>query len=231
MAMGLASAGAAVVIGARQQSKSEVALHQLRGVQADCDAIPLDVGSADSCRQAIATIVQRFGRLDILLNNAGMSVRKLPQDLTEPDWQTVIDINLTGALRCAQAAYPHLKTGGRGKIINIGSMYSQFGAPMVAAYAASKGGIVQLTRSLAAAWAPDQIQVNAILPGWIDTELTQTARLQISSLNDAVLSRTPAGRWGNPEDLAGAAIFLSGEASKFVTGSCITVDGGYSSRG
>jgi 2-deoxy-D-gluconate 3-dehydrogenase len=158
-------------------------------------------------------------------------VRKLPQDLTESDWQSVIDVNLTGTLRCAQAAHPHLRAGGKGKVINIGSMYALYGAPMVAAYAASKGGIVQLTRSLATAWAQDHIQVNAILPGWLDTELTQGARRQIPTLNDMVLGRTPAGRWGVPQDLAGTAIFLSSDASNFVTGACIAVDGGYSSRG
>ena len=131
----------------------------------------------------------------------------------------------------AQAAYPHMKAAGRGKILNIGSMYSLFGAPTVAAYAASKGGLVQLTRSLACAWAPDNIQVNAILPGWIDTDLTRRARQQVAELHDFVLARTPAGRWGEPDDLAGAAVFLCSSASDFVTGAALPVDGGYSARG
>ena len=143
----------------------------------------------------------------------------------------VLDVNLGGALFCAQAVYPHMKAAGRGKIVNIGSMYSMFGAPIVAPYAASKGGLVALTRSLAAAWAADNIQVNAILPGWINTDLTKSAREQIEGLDESVLSRTPAGRWGEPDDLAGAAVFLCSAASDFVTAAVLPVDGGFSSRG
>ena len=130
---------------------------------------------------------------------------------------------------CAAARrYPHLKRAGGGKIINIGSMLSIFGAAFAPAYGASKGGIVQLTRSTAAAWAADGIQVNAILPGWIETELTADARVQVPGLYDRVLGRTPAARWGQPGDLAGAAVFLASSASDFVTGTAIPVDGGYS---
>jgi 2-deoxy-D-gluconate 3-dehydrogenase len=134
-------------------------------------------------------------------------------------------------LFCAQAVYPHMKAAGGGKIVNIGSMYSIFGAPLVAPYAASKGGVAQLTRSLATAWAADNIQVNAILPGWHDTDLTRSAREQVPGLNEIVMSRTPAGRWGEPDDLAGAAVFLASPASDFVTGVLLPVDGGFSARG
>jgi len=143
----------------------------------------------------------------------------------------VLDTNLTGAFACAQAAYAPMKRHGGGKIINVGSMYSIFGAAYAAAYAASKGGLVQMTKSLANAWAKDNIQVNAVLPGWIDTELTQGARRHVAELHDRVLARTPAGRWGVPEDLAGIAVFLAASASDFVTGAAIPVDGGYSSMG
>jgi 2-dehydro-3-deoxy-D-gluconate 5-dehydrogenase len=119
---------------------------------------------------------------------------------------------------------------GGGKIINIGSMMSIFGGAYAAPYSTSKGGIVQLTKSLGTAWARDNIQVNAVLPGWIDTELTQAAREQVPGLNERVLNRTPAGRWGVPEDLAGIAIFLAAPASDFVTGAAIAVDGGYASE-
>jgi 2-deoxy-D-gluconate 3-dehydrogenase len=231
MALGLAGAGASVVIAARRQDKADAALARLREVSDSCLFVPLDVSSEESCRTATRTVVERFGRLDILVNNAGTTVRKLPQDLSELDWQTVIDTNLTGAFRCAQAAFPFMQAQGRGKIINIASMYAMFGAPMVAAYAASKGGVVQLTKSLAAAWADSNIQVNALVPGWLDTELTQSARQQIGGLHDAVLSRTPAKRWGLPEDMAGPAVFLASDASNFVTGACLAVDGGYSVRG
>jgi 2-deoxy-D-gluconate 3-dehydrogenase len=124
-----------------------------------------------------------------------------------------------------------MKKAGGGKIINIGSMMSIFGGPMSAPYAASKGAVVQLTKSLAVAWARDNIQVNAVLPGWIDTELTAAARQQMEGLNERVLSRTPAGRWGEPKDLAGIAVFLAGAASDFLTGAAIPLDGGFSVSG
>jgi 2-deoxy-D-gluconate 3-dehydrogenase len=123
-----------------------------------------------------------------------------------------------------------MKNGGGGKMVNIGSMLSIFGASFAAAYAASKGGIVQMTKALACAWAKDNIQVNAILPGWIDTPLTQSARKEVPGLNERVLARTPAGRWGEPQDLAGVAVFLASPASDFITGAAIPVDGGYSSQ-
>lgn len=139
-----------------------------------------------------------------------------------------MDVNLTSAFLCARAAYPLMKKAGAGKIINIGSILSIFGAPYAPAYCASKGGIVQFTKSLATAWAKDGIQANAVLPGWIDTELTVGARSQVAGLNERVLARTPAGRWGVPQDLAGIAVFLASAASDFVTGAAIPVDGGYS---
>ncbi len=231
MALGLAAAGATVVIAARKREKGDAALASLRAHGADCMFVEVDVASAESCRRTAGAVIDRFGRVDILVNNAGINIRKLPQDISEQEWEHVLDINLTGAFRCAQAVYEHMRDQGRGKIINIGSIYSLFGAPMMAAYAASKGGVVQLTRALAAAWADSNIQVNAILPGWVDTELTQAARRQVEGLHDAVLVRTPAKRWGLPEDLAGVAVFLAAPASDFVTGAIIPVDGGYSIRG
>jgi len=121
-----------------------------------------------------------------------------------------------------------MRKSGGGKIINIGSMMSIFGAPYAPAYGASKGGIVQLTKSMASSWAPDGIQVNAVLPGWIQTELTDGARAQVPGLNERVIARTAAGRWGQPQDLAGIAVFLASGASDFITGTAIPVDGGYS---
>ena len=140
----------------------------------------------------------------------------------------VIDTNLTSAFLCSQAAYPHMVRAGGGKIINIGSMMSVLAASYALPYGASKGGIVQLARSLAVAWAKDNIQVNTILPGWVDTELTRNAREQVPGLNERVLARTPAQRWGSPDDFAGVAVFLAAPASNFVTGAVIAVDGGYS---
>jgi 2-deoxy-D-gluconate 3-dehydrogenase len=174
---------------------------------------------------------RRLGRLDILVNNAGMNVRKQPQEYTLDEWKLVMDTNLTSAFVAAQAAYPHLKGAGGGKIVNIGSMMSIFGASFVAPYAASKGGIVQFTRALACAWARDNIQVNAVLPGWIDTDMTRRARTDVKGLHERVLARTPAGRWGEPGDLSGIAVFLCSSASDFITGTAIPVDGGYSVQG
>jgi 2-deoxy-D-gluconate 3-dehydrogenase len=231
MAKGLAAAGAAVALAARNAEKGEAAVAELAASGPGSAFIALDVADEGSCRAMIEATLARFGRLDILVNNAGTSVRKPPESYTAAEWHAVLDTNLTGALFCSQAAYPAMKEKGGGKIINIGSMYSIFGTSYGAAYAASKGGLVQLTKSLAIAWAKDNIQVNAVLPGWIDTELTQGARRHVPDLHDRVLDRTPAGRWGIPEDLAGIAVFLAAPASDFVTGAAIPVDGGYSSMG
>jgi 2-dehydro-3-deoxy-D-gluconate 5-dehydrogenase len=228
MAKGMANAGATIVVAARDAVKNADAVKQLEALGARASAIPVDVLKEDSCRALIADTVKAHGRLDILVNNAGMSIRKQPEDYTLAEWHTVLDSNLTSAFLCSHAVFPVMKKGGSGKIINIGSMMSIFGAPFATAYAASKGGIVQMTRSMATAWAKDAIQVNAILPGWIDTALTRRAREQVSGLHDSVLKRTPAGRWGEPSDFAGIAVFLAAAASDFVTGAAITVDGGYS---
>jgi 2-deoxy-D-gluconate 3-dehydrogenase len=228
MARGLAAAGARIVVAARDAVKSEAALS---GLGAEACIVPLDVGDEASCHAAIAATLERFGRLDILVNNAGTSIRKPPEAYTLGEWQAVLDTNLTGAFLCAQAAYPAMTAAGGGKIVNIGSMFSIFGAAYAVPYAASKGGLVQMTKSLAAAWAVDNIQVNAVLPGWIDTELTRAARRQVDGLHERVLARTPAGRWGVPEDLAGVAVFLASAASDFITGAVIPVDGGFSASG
>ena len=231
MAKGLAEAGAAVAIAGRSAAKADSALAELAALGVPCAFVRVDITRAESCRAMVAATVERFGRLDVLVNNAGMSVRKRPEAFTSEDWHRVLDTNLTGAFFAAQAAYPELVRSGGGKIINIGSMMSIFGAPFAAAYGASKGGIMQLTRSLATAWAADNIQVNAVLPGWIDTEMTRTARVQIDGLHERVLGRTPAGRWGVAGDMAGIAVFLAASASDFVTGTAIPVDGGYSVQG
>jgi 2-deoxy-D-gluconate 3-dehydrogenase len=228
MARGLAQAGAAIAIAARNRTKADAALAELRGLSARATFIELDVLDEASCRGAIGKAVGEFGRLDILVNNSGTTVRKPPEKLTAAEWRLVLETNLTGAFFCSQAAYPDMVRAGGGKIINIGSMMSLFGAPYAAPYAASKGGIVQMTRSLATAWAKDNIQVNAVLPGWIDTDLTRGARAQVEGLHERVLARTPAQRWGEPGDFAGIAVFLAAPASDFVTGAAIAVDGGYS---
>jgi 2-dehydro-3-deoxy-D-gluconate 5-dehydrogenase len=228
MARGLAAAGATIVVAARNSEKAVAAVAALGGSSA---FIGLDVADESSCRAVIEQTADRFGRLDILVNNAGTSIRKPPETYTATEWHAVLDTNLTGAFLCSQGAHPVMRQSGGGKIINIGSMFALFGSAYAAPYAASKGALVQLTKSLAAAWANDNIQVNAVLPGWIDTELTQDARQQVAGLHERVLARTPAGRWGVPEDLAGIAVFLASPASDFVTGAAIPIDGGFSAMG
>ncbi len=231
MARGLAMAGARIVVAARDQVKSRAAVGELEALGAEAVAIPVDVTDEAAVGALVARTLERCGRLDILVNNAGTNIRKPADQYTLDEWRQVLDTNLTSAFLCSRAAYPALKAAGGGKIINVGSMLSIFGASFAPAYGASKGGIVQLTKSLASAWAPDNIQANAVLPGWIDTDLTRRARREIPGLEGAVLRRTPAGRWGVIDDLAGVAVFLASRASDFVTGTAIPVDGGYSMQG
>ena len=231
MGRGLAEAGAAVVVAARNREKSLRAVAELRALGAEADAIEVDVADESSVEALVKATVARFARLDILVNNAGINIRKPPHHLALAEWEQVLGTNLTSAFLASRACHSVMKKQGGGKIINIGSMMSIFGASFAPAYAASKGGIVQFTRACASAWAVDNIQVNAVLPGWIDTELTQRAREQIDGLHDSVLRRTPAKRWGTGADMAGVAVFLASPASDFVTGTAIPVDGGYSIQG
>ena len=228
MARGLARAGARVVVAGRNVDKSAEAVAGLQALGPSPLALGVDVTDEVSVNALVDDTIRHCGRLDILVNNAGINIRKPPQELAVDEWRQVIDTNLTGVFLCARAAYAPMKRGGGGKIINIGSLFSTFGGPLAAAYGASKGGTVQLTKSLAAAWAPDNIQVNAILPGFIETDLTREARRQIPDLHQRTLARTPAARWGAIDDLAGIAVFLASAASDFVTGTVIPVDGGYS---
>jgi 2-deoxy-D-gluconate 3-dehydrogenase len=228
MARGLGQAGASVIIVGRNAEKSAAALRELQSAGVRAESLPCDVADEAAVQRLFGDVQQRHGRLDILVNNAGSTVRKAPQDFTLDDWNGVMDVNLTSAFLCSRAAHPLMVKAGGGKVINIGSILSIFGAPYAPAYCASKGGIVQLTRSLALAWAKDNIQANTVLPGWIDTELTRSARAEVPGLNERVLARTAAGRWGQPQDLAGIAVFLASSASDFVTGAAIPVDGGYS---
>ncbi|MGE5825179.1 MAG: SDR family NAD(P)-dependent oxidoreductase [Bacteroidota bacterium] len=229
MARGLAAAGAQVVVAGRNREKSAAAAKELSQLGAGgALAIEVDVTDERSVEALLAQTLERCGALHILVNNAGTNIRKPPHEVTLEEWRLVIDTNLTSAYLCSHAAYPLLKKAGGGKVINIGSMLSIFGAGFAPAYAASKGGVVQFTKACASAWAKDNIQVNAILPGWIDTELTRKAREQVAGLHEGVLKRTPAGRWGTSDDLRGIAVFLAAPASDFITGAAIPVDGGYS---
>ena len=231
MAQGLADAGAAVAIVARNEAKSNDAVAELRQRGAKAISIVADVTDKAAVTAMTERVGRELGRIDILVNNAGINIRKPPHTLEIEEWHRVLDTNLTSAFLCSQAAHPAMKAAGGGKIINIGSMMSIFGASFAPAYAASKGGIVQYTRACACAWAADGIQVNAILPGWIDTDLTKRARQEVDGLHGKVLARTPAARWGAIDDFAGIAVFLASPASDFVTGTAIPVDGGFSIMG
>jgi 2-dehydro-3-deoxy-D-gluconate 5-dehydrogenase len=231
MARGLADAGAAIAVVGRNEGKSIAAVAALKQLGASAISITADVTDKAAVAAMVERALRELGRIDILVNNAGINIRKPPHALDIGEWDSVIRTNLTSAFLCSQAVYPAMKEAGGGKIINMGSMMSIFGASFAPAYAASKGGIVQFTRSCACAWAADNIQANAVLPGWIDTDLTKRAREQIDGLHDRVLARTPAARWGASADFAGIAVFLSSHASDFVTGTAIPVDGGFSIMG
>jgi 2-dehydro-3-deoxy-D-gluconate 5-dehydrogenase len=231
MARGLASAGASVVVAGRNAEKSQAAVRELGKLGAEAIAVTADVTDEAAVARMVQATQDRFGRIDALINNAGTNIRKSLHEYSLEEWHRVMNTNLTSAFLCSRAVYPAMKAAGGGKVINIGSMMSIFGASFSPAYGASKGGIVQLTKSAAIAWAPDNIQVNAVLPGWIDTELTRGARREVNWLHESVLKRTPARRWGAIEDMAGVAVFLASSASDFVTGTAIPVDGGYSIQG
>lgn len=177
--------------------------------------------------QAVARFFSRFSRIDVLVNCAGV-IRRGGQEFTPEGFADVVDINLNGTQRCCQAAHEALKAA-EGCIINTASMLAFFGSGFVPAYSASKGGVAQLTRSLAIAWAPEGIRVNALAPGWIATDLT-SALTQDPARSAELVDRTPMGRWGTPEDLVGPALFLASPGAQFVTGAILPVDGGYAAR-
>jgi 2-deoxy-D-gluconate 3-dehydrogenase len=231
MARGLAECGAALMVAGRDAAKNAAAVEELTGMGAEAAAIEVDLTREAACKAMVQATADRFGRLDILVNNAGTNIRKQPEAYSLEEWRKILDTNLSSAFMCSQAAYPAMRASGGGKIIMIGSMMTIFGASFSGPYAATKGGIVQMAKAMACAWAKDNIQVNSVLPGWIDTPLTRGARRDIAGLEERVVARTPAGRWGDPDDFAGIAAFLASPASDFVTGATITVDGGYSVQG
>jgi 2-dehydro-3-deoxy-D-gluconate 5-dehydrogenase len=229
IAQGLVECGARVVVSGRNAEKSAAAVKQLNAIREEA-AIPIecDVTDPDQVKSLVSQTVDRLGGLHIMVCNAGIGIRKRPEEYTLDEYHQIMNTNMTAVFLCCQAAYFPMRDGGGGKIINIGSMASFLGHPYGPIYAASKGGVVQWTRSLAVAWAEQNIQVNSILPGWIETELTMGARRYLPDLEQRVLRRTPAGRWGKPYDLAGLACFLAAPASDYVTGAAIPIDGGYS---
>jgi 2-deoxy-D-gluconate 3-dehydrogenase len=229
IARGLARAGADIAVVGRNPEKNAFAVKELEALGVRAIGIAADVTDRKDVDRAVAETVNAFGGVDILVANAGTNIRRKPQEYTAEEWHQVVDTNLTSMFFCCQAAYPEMVKRGGGKVVTVGSMTSLFGFDVAPVYAATKGAAVQLTKSLASAWARDNIQVNSILPGWIDTDLTKRARQIIPTLHDKVVDRTPAKRWGVPDDFEGIAVFLCSGASDFVTGTAIPVDGGFSS--
>jgi 2-deoxy-D-gluconate 3-dehydrogenase len=227
LAIAFAEAGANICIAARNEEKLANTKTAIEALGASCLSVACDVNNLEDIERTLTLTREHFGGCHILVNNAGIARQALPQDLDDEQWEEVIGTNLTSVFRFSRSIFPVFKAQGGGKIINIGSEYSLFGSAFVPGYSASKGGVVQLTKSLAVAWAPANIQVNAIIPGWITTDLTAGVQ-DNAEMSKAIISRTPAGRFGEPEELGGAGIFLASAASDFVTGQNIVVDGGYS---
>ncbi len=229
MAKGLAGAGADIVIAARNAEKTAQAVQEIEALGVRAIGLSVDVTDEAQIRQMVADTVDALGRVDILVNNAGTVVRKTPEQTTTEEWDLVLDVNLRSAFLAAREVYPRMQQQGGGKIINIGSMFSLFGGGGSGApYSSSKGGVVQLAKSLAVAWAKDNIQANAILPGWFMTTLTSDIPVNQPERYEMISRRIPTGRWGEVEELQGAVIFLSSRASDYITGAVLTVDGGYS---
>ena len=229
IARGLASKGANLVIAARNKEKTKTAAEDIMNdFNVQVLQLSVDVQDETSVRTMFQAVGDTFESIDILVNNAGIGIRRAPQDYTLEEWERVLKINLTGVFLCSKEVYPYMIKAGGGKIINIGSMTSIFGSDWVSSYSASKGGVVQLSKSLALAWAKDNIQVNAILPGWIHTDLTAPIKTAAPDRYEFIKARIPHGRWGEPDDLAGTAVFLASKASNYLTGIALPVDGGYS---
>jgi 2-dehydro-3-deoxy-D-gluconate 5-dehydrogenase len=229
IALGLAEAGAAVAVFGRNEEKNQRVLAELKAIGLPSLAVKVDLTQRAALEPALNQVENELGPIGILVNNAGnVSVSGGVMNEEPEDWDNVIETHLNATFLLSKLAARSMLSQKRGKIINIGSMYSYFGSGVVPSYSAAKGAIVQLTKSMAIELAPHNIQVNAIAPGWIETDMT--APVHTMPLNDEVLARTPAGRWGQPEEIAGTAVYLASRASDFVTGAMIRVDGGYAIR-
>lgn len=228
IALGLAQAGAAVAVLARNEEKNQHVISEIQALGVAALAVKVDVSVRGELQTALAKVEEALAPVSILVNNAGIAVIAGVLDQTPEDWDKVIETNLNACFLISKLAAKSMVKQGQGKIINIVSMYSFFGSALVPSYSAAKGALLQLTKSMAIELAPFGIQVNAIAPGWIETDMT--APLKPSPLYQEIITRTPAGRWGNPDELSGTAVYLASRASNFVTGATICVDGGYAIR-
>ena len=225
LAQGLAGAGAAVVLNARRTDKLQASAEALRAQGATVHAMAFDVTEATAVAAAVARIEAEIGAIDILVNNAGMQKRAPLQDFEQADWQQLMRTNLDSVFIVGQAVARHMIPRGRGKIINICSVQSELGRPNIAPYTATKGAVKMLTKGMAIDWGPHGLQVNGLGPGYFKTELNQ-ALVDNPEFSAWLIGRTPSRRWGDVEDLVGAAVFLASDASRFVNGHILYVDGG-----
>jgi len=226
--MALAEAGANVAVhGASKQPQAT--LKQLEAIDAKTIGLIGDVGYAAVCARLVEETAAHFGSIDILVNNAGIIRRSPAVDHSEEDWKAVIDVDLSSVFRLMQHAGRHMLARGSGKIINIASLLAFQGGITVPSYAAAKGGVAQLTKAFANEWAAKGINVNAIAPGYMATDNTEALQKNPERARQ-IMERIPAGRWGDPADLAGAAVFLASSASDYVHGSVLVVDGGWMNR-
>jgi 2-deoxy-D-gluconate 3-dehydrogenase len=229
IAMGLAQAGAAVAFLARNEEKNQRVMGELQAMGVRALAVRVDVTERGQLQPALEKVEETLGPVSILVNNAGITAVAGVLDHTLEDWDKVIETNLNACFLLSKLAAKSMVKQRQGKIINMASMYSFFGSGFVPSYSAAKGALVQLTKSMAIELAPFNIQVNAIAPGWIETDMTAPVKT-IPPLYQEIITRTPAGRFANPDECAGTAVFLASRASDFVTGATICVDGGYSIR-
>jgi len=228
IAVALAQAGAHVAVhGSSSAPKSTQ--HKIEAAGAKAIALAGDVADTDVCARLVAETVEHFGSIDILVNNAGIIRRAPAAEYSEEDWLAVIDVNLSSVFRITQHAARHMLKQGSGKIVNIASLLTFQGGILVPAYAAAKGGVGQLTKAFANEWASKGVNVNAIAPGYMHTDNTEALRNNPERARQ-ILERIPAGRWGHPEDLAGAAVFLASPASDYMHGHILVVDGGWLNR-
>ena len=232
LALGCASAGAAVAILGRNEEKNQRVLDELEEIGNPALALRVDLTQRDQHEPAMQEIERQLGPVGVLINNAGIvSLSGGILQESADDWDSVIETQLNAVFLFSKLAAKSMVESKVGKIINIGSMYSYFGSALIPSYSAAKGAIVQLTKSMAIELAPYNIQVNAIAPGWFETDMTLAVRSpEMKQMNEEIIARTPAGRWGKPDELIGTALFLASHASNFVTGALIPVDGGYAIR-
>jgi 2-dehydro-3-deoxy-D-gluconate 5-dehydrogenase len=228
IALGLAQAGAAIAVLARNEEKNQRVLGELKALGGPALSLSVDVTVRRQLQPALEQVHQTLGPVSILVNNAGIGIVGGVLEQAAEDWDRVIETNLNSCFLLSKLAAASMVKQRRGKIINIASMFAIFGSAFLPAYSAAKGALVQLTKSMAIELAPFNIQVNAIAPGFIETDLTEFVKT--TPAYQEVIARTPAGRWSNPDELAGTAVFLASKASDFVTGTTIVVDGGYAIR-